>query len=293
VVKSRLQAELVNERGRILMNSGDLEAAESAYRCAVEVDPGFGAAWFNLGLVYKRRRNWEACLQCNERAAELAASALNEPAWWNLGIAATALRKWDSARWAWRAYGITIAEGTGPIEADFGMTALRLNPDDEGEVVWGRRIDPARAVIENIPFPESGHRWGDTILHDGAPNGQRTVGPNTYPVFDELERWQASDVPTLKVTAFCGAVRDSIALVDGFHEAGKAAEDWTRSVRPMCKACSEGTPHELHDPASQVEWTSERRFGLASSLREAERLLGAWADRAPSVRRFLDIEADR
>ena len=61
----------------------------------------------------------------------------------------------------WRRLGLDIEEGDAPIEDNFGITPVRLNPDDRGEVVWARRIDPVRARIENVPYPESGFRRGD------------------------------------------------------------------------------------------------------------------------------------
>jgi hypothetical protein len=136
------EADKLNERGRALADAGDWDAALSCYRRAVERVPSFEPAWFNMALVHKRRRHWTDALDCNQRAASLGGEQ-GDPAWWNLGIAATALRRWDVARTAWQRF----------------------------EVVWGQRIDPARIVVKNVPLPQSGHRWGDIVLHDGAPNG--------------------------------------------------------------------------------------------------------------------------
>jgi hypothetical protein len=99
-------------------------------------------------------------MDCNERAAALG-GAEGDPAWWNLGIAATALRRWDAARDAWRRFGIQVPDGTGELQMDLGPAPVRLDPDGRAEVVWGRRVDPARIVVINVPTPESGHRWGD------------------------------------------------------------------------------------------------------------------------------------
>jgi hypothetical protein len=50
---------------------------------------------------------------------------------WNLGIAATALGDWATARRAWTAFGVTLPAGPAdqPIDGDFGITPIRLNPD--------------------------------------------------------------------------------------------------------------------------------------------------------------------
>lgn len=131
-----------NERGRELSDKGDDAGAEAAYREAITLDPKFDSAWFNLGLVYKRRHDWAETLRCSLRAAELNPQR-EQPAWWNLGIAATALRDWATARKAWMGYGINIPPGEGPIEANFGRTPVRIGIPEPLEVVWCRRLDPA------------------------------------------------------------------------------------------------------------------------------------------------------
>ena len=95
-------------------------------------------------------------------------------------IASTALRKWDDVRSVWKDNGINVDGESGPIEMDFGMTPVRLNPEDDGEVVWATRIDPVRARLDSIPYKESGFKHGDIVLHDGAAVGYREVGDNEY-----------------------------------------------------------------------------------------------------------------
>jgi hypothetical protein len=170
----------------------DAPAARALLIEAVSLDPEFHEAWFDLGLLHKWSRSWDEAFRCNLRAAELVGERADEPAWWNLGIAATALRRWDVARRAWQAYGLPVPDGEGAVDGDYGYAAVRLNPESEPELVWGRRIDPARVRIESIPLPGSGHRWGDIVLHDGEPVATREVDGTNRLVFDELERWEAS-----------------------------------------------------------------------------------------------------
>ena len=233
-------------------------------------------AWFDLGLIYKWERRWEEALDCNQRAAELVGPRKDEPAWWNLGIAATALRRWEVARSAWKAYGIDLPDAAGQIEGDFGLAPIRLNPDGDAEVVWAQRVDPARARLVSIPFPQSQHRWADVVLHDGAPSGYRVLNGSDRAVFDELERWQPSDVPTVETSVTAegdGAVDELIAAVEA---AGFAAEDWTRNVRVLCRRCSEGVVHAEHE--AEVLDAGEVHFlGLAAPLRDVERIVEEWA----------------
>jgi len=243
-------------------------------------------AWFNMGLVHKRRRQWAGAMDCNRRAAALG-GAEGDPAWWNLGIAATALRRWDIARDAWQRFGITMPAGSEELEMDLGAAPVRIDPDGHAEVVWGRRIDPARVVVMNVPMPQSGHRWRDVVLHDGAPNGERRAWGRVYSVFDELERWQASPIPTLEVQVAVVGETDAQALTETFEHAGYAGQDWTTTTRIICKRCSEGQPPEGHDhPPAQPAAT--RRFGLAAPEEQAARLLREWAAARPGNREHDD-----
>jgi tetratricopeptide (TPR) repeat protein len=270
----------LNERGRKADARGDHNAAEALYRQAIDADASYGAAWFNLGLVYKFQRRWTECFDANRRAAAIDGGR-DEPAWWNLGIAATAIRDWATAREAWKEYGITLPDGTGVIDAKMGLTPVRLNPDKEGEVVWATRLDPARARIESVPLPASQHHWGDIVLHDGAPNGEREWHGRSYSVFDELERWEPSPIPTLVLQTSCLSRLDSLELEEDFAKTGFAAEDWTQGIRMLCKACSEGRPHDEHQPGS-VPWSPERQIGVGAPMMEAEKVIREWARRDPS-----------
>jgi len=276
-----LEADRLNEQGSEHAGVGDWDAALSLYRQAADLVPAHAPAWFNMGLIYKRRLQWDQVMGCNEHAAALGAAEGN-PAWWNLGIAATALRRWDAARNAWRRFGIQVPEGTGELQMDLGPAPVRLDPDGLCEVVWGRRVDPARIVVMNVPTPQSGHRWGDVVLHDGAPNGERRAWGQVYGVFDELERWQPSAIPTLEVPVTLADETDAQALADLFDQAGCAAQDWTTSIRLLCKQCSEGQPREDHEHPVPP-FAAERRFGLAAPLDLATRLLGEWAATRPGT----------
>ena len=259
----------------------DQAAAMACYREALTLDPGLDAAWFDLGLIHKRAGDWEQSFDCNLRAAEILGEKKGEPAWWNLGIAATALHRWDTARRAWRAYGVDVPDGDGPIDADFGFGPVRINPSGDGEVVWGQRIDPARIRLHSIPFPASGHRWDDIVLHDGVPNGYREWRGTKRPVFDELSRWGPSDVPTLQAAVSAGTV-DVEKLIIRFYENGHAAENWSRSVRMLCRRCSEGTVHAEHSDEALASG-GEHLVGIAAPLPAAQGVVAAW-ERSPGRR---------
>lgn len=184
-------------RGAKLLDT-DLDAAERCYMEAVESDGSLSGAWFDLGLIAKWRLQWAECVEFNMRAASLAPASeqAGNPAYWNAGIAATALRDWATARWAWRSFGIPIADGDGAVAENFGLGVVRL---PGGETVWGKRLDPARMQLLSIPLPDDGFRTDDIVLHDGQPVGSRVSGGREYSVFNVIERWQGSPVPTISV----------------------------------------------------------------------------------------------
>jgi hypothetical protein len=158
------------------------------------------------------------------------------------------------------------------------------------EVVWGQRLCPARIQVLNVPTPESGHRYGDIVLHDGDPVGTRRFGDRELGVFNEIELWERSRVPTLT-----GAVRapDAAAVEDLTNRcvaAGLAAQDWTGTVQMLCRACSEGSPdheHHAHDDAGG--WSPERTVGISADLDPARAVLDEWAA-AGAGRSWTDLD---
>lgn len=264
----------------------DLDEAERCYRNALDLDPGLAWVWFDLGLVHKWRKEWAECLSSNVRSLELTRPEPGggpggepDPAYWNAGIAATALHDWPMARWAWTGYGITMPDGDGPIDGTFGRAVVRL---PVGETVWGRRIDPARMVIESVPLPDSERRCGDVILHDGAPEGRRLSGGIDYPVFNELVRWRASDVPTVQID-LDGDVGEAVrGLQERLEAVGVTAENWTTSIEINCLACSLGTldldrPAEHqhdHSPGRPPEVT---RLGCSGDPATVDAIARSWA----------------
>jgi hypothetical protein len=235
---------------------------------------------YNLGLIHKYAGEWELSLSWNQQAVELDAG--NEAAWWNLGIAATALGRWEVARCAWRGFGMEVPDGVGPISSACGPTPIRLNPEAGGEVVWAERLDPARASIRNIPLPESGFRWGDIVLNDGAPNGCRVLNGHELPVFDCLCLLQASSFATWVAEVELAAARDDDGpspidrLTDLAEARGLGFEDWSTSLIPLCKTCSEGCPHSNHEHAAVVLPGIHRLAIAAPDLVQARSLLDDW-----------------
>jgi tetratricopeptide (TPR) repeat protein len=262
-----------NEKAIKLKERGLIAEAVEYYQKAIKLWPAWATPWRNLGLLRKEQRNWRESLRCNQKAVALDPS--EQDAWWNLGIAATALEDWAEARRAWKGFGIEIPEGEGPIEMELGLTPIRINPYDEAEVVWCERIDPARAIIACVPLPQSDHRFGDLLLHDGAPNGFRKVEDKEVPVFDELQLITSSGFGTFEVIVSGVGPEDIESLSDLASERGLAAEDWSSNLRIICRACSEGSLAGKH--THDIEQTDYRRIGFAAlSEIQAREILRKW-----------------
>jgi tetratricopeptide (TPR) repeat protein len=271
----RMKAAAANDKAMRLEKRGRFDEAAEQYNKAAALDPSWSAPLYNLGLLYKQQRDWERSLDANRRATAI--SAKNKAAWWNLGIAATALGRWDVARAAWRGFGIDVPDGNGPLDFPCGVTPIRLNPDADAEVVWAHRLDPARAVLITIPFPESGHRWSDRVLNDGAPNGYRMYEGKEVPVFDALQLLERSPFGTYVAEVRMPDTRRYVEqLAHLAADMGGSAEDWSTSVRIICKACSEGRPHGDHDH-KPAPTDGAHRIAIAARGRDhASDILYAW-----------------
>ncbi len=267
----------------------------AALSALTEAYPEVGWAWFDLGLRMKWLRQWPECVDANLEALARLADPRESGEAWNLGIAATALGEWELARRAWDAFGVEVPSGEGPIQGDFGLTPVRLNPEPRfhepelvldgmrysTEVVWGRRLCPARVRLVSVPLPESGHRFGDVVLHDGDPVGERYLGDQVRAVFNEITLLEPSPYPTL-ATQVPNVGQQALAeLTDLFDEAGYAAECWTANVQVLCRACSEGSAEgHTHDEHASVDGRLVEAelvtVGMGAPREVAERLLAQW-----------------
>ena len=279
----KLLATYFNWRARKCHNAGKAHEAIKYYKKSIASSPDWSVPRYNLGLLHKYRGEWSDSYACNSQALRLAAD--DEATLWNTGIAATALGLWKEARAAWTAYGVEIPPGSGPIEMDLGTVPIRINAEEGGEVVWCRRIDPARAIILCIPLAQSGHAYGDLLLHDGAAVGYRMRGDTQIPVFNSLAILTPSAFFTFSVHL---NVQSKVDLEDFERECLAVEcfnEDWSTSLRIVCRACSEGHPHAHEEDDQPAEKGNDGRhhFGLAAdSLEAAQFAVSAWLKSHPA-----------
>jgi tetratricopeptide (TPR) repeat protein len=282
----------MQERASAAFEAGQLGEAAALYQRLCELRPDGDAFHYRLGLARKYLREWPDSLRHNLRSLALS-DEHDEAASWNAGIAATAIGDWAEARRQWQACGIDIDPGEGPIEENFGPIGLRLNPWGNGETLFARRIDPARARVANVPLPESGHRYGDLVLHDGAQTGERHYFDHMVPVFNELQRLEASPFITWAVFANAASDEDVDALQRIPTPGIGLVEDWTATLKNLCLRCSYGVPHrhERHEAGNDDDWNPDRTLGVAAETELAVRsLLEAWVAEDPGHRRLDAIE---
>lgn len=241
------------------------------------------AWWYDAALAHKFLRNWSKAYELGREAAARAPRGEGDPAYWNLGIAATIQRDWTTARDAWKGFGIELPDGEGEIDGSFGNACVRLNTGGQQEVVWVERLCPTRGRVVNVPVT-GGRRFGEIVVHDGVPNGERIVEDTTFPVFDELLLFTASQLPTLEVTVNAGERTDLEALLTLFTTHGYGAEP-ASSVRMLCVCCSEGT-HEQQRTAD----AGAQQVSLAAPEEEARRLLQEWAGQTVLGRSWSGLE---
>ncbi len=251
---------------------GDLKGARTIYRSIAKLLPDDFAVHYDLGLVDKYSLHWKRSLKHSLKAIEIDPKA--EGALWNAGIAATALEDWKTARRVWKMCGINLPKGRGDPAGRFGSAVVRLNPKSEAETVWVIRVCPVRAMIVNIPLPESGYRLGDIVLHDGAPQGQRESDGKSYPVFNVLERVHRSLFRTYAVELNAPTPEDIESLASIAANLKFRVEDWSHSIKAICFKCSFGIPHEHKGRKKKKisslppEWSMNRQVGIAATNKE-------------------------
>lgn len=274
-------------------DTGDLAEARIRFEALLAAAPEDPAYHYMLGLVCKYLRDWPASLHHNLRALALHGEAGEddgEAPRWNAAIAATALGDWAEARRQWAGCGIDVPGDDGPIDTNFGVASLRLEAWGQAETVFARRIDPVRAQVINVPLPDSGYRYGDIVLHDGASTGQRRFHQSMVPVLNALQRMETSAYPTFAVFVNCPQRTDLDALIEARVPGITFVEDWTDSIVHYCLRCSHGAPHRHHnddgakddangqaDVEYRSRWRTERNIGIAAQSRHSVmRLIERW-----------------
>jgi hypothetical protein len=286
--------DTLHESAYSAYDAGNLAEARARFDALLAVAPNAPDYHYMQGLVCKYLGDWPVSLHHNLRSIALRTEG-DEASRWNAAIAATAIGDWNQARRQWADCGIDIPENRGAIDATFGVASIRLNPWSSGETLFGRRIDPVRARLINVPLPDSGYRYGDVVLHDGAATGQRRFHQSMVPVFNAMQRLEASEFHTFAVFVTCPQREDLAALVDARVPGVAFIEDWTDGIFHYCLRCSYGAPHRHRDEDTNANadvWRPERSLGIAAQSRHSvAKLLAQWKSKGNGRR--LDATESR
>ncbi|MFC4455185.1 hypothetical protein [Deinococcus sonorensis] len=105
------------------------------------------------------------------------------------------------------------------------------------------RLDPARARIGSVPLLTSNRRFGDVVLHDGVPTGERLLHGEPLPVCDELELLVQSPYSTVHAEVNIAAGEAFEDLDDPAHPYDLHIQNWTATLRRFSREEREGCAH--------------------------------------------------
>lgn len=184
----RSEAGRLTNEGVAALERGDLRIATELLERATRADPGSHLPWFDLGLAYKRGREWqrgfEAFVAARARvpanvSAELLASVL-----WNIAITGSIVEAWPEVWRAYREIGHPLgAPSARPPSIPMGKTWLI---GSSGVPALGQRLDPVRAKVIRDPPEPADLSAGAIVVHDGSRVDTREFRGRELPVFPVL-----------------------------------------------------------------------------------------------------------
>ncbi len=263
-IAGSLQASLGNALR--LCGPGEDQAARDAFGRALELDPGHGGWWFDLGLLHKWRGRFAEGVEANHRA--LAHQGPERASLWNLAICATGVGEGAVAQQAWSKLGVdsTTDDSTGmpfvdelepmlvrvlsrPSATD-GTSAMQTGVGFE--LVWVAPLSPCHGVVQSPTFRDAPIDFGDLVLWDGAPVAQHRLGGSApIPVFPLLEILRRGDERRWPFVAMASDADGLRAIENTMPE--DVHLFWQRErIEHQCAECEAGIPHEHEASANPI-----------------------------------------
>ncbi|MEN0005973.1 MAG: hypothetical protein AAF798_17615 [Bacteroidota bacterium] len=245
----------------------DVYNAIKLYKIVARKAPQWAIPFARLGQLYKERQEWKPTLHYNKKTVALTPD--DQQAWWNLCLAATALSKWRLARSIWAKFGLSNWK-TVPV-------CFQLSYQGKFEIVWGRQVDPVRAVVESIPHPTSDRRFGDIVLLDREIAGYNVVAQRRVPVMEELGLYKRSIFQTYATWLDTGAEADIDVLARLCQEAELGFEVWSRAIQLKTFQPMDQKP-EYYDP-SFLEAAEREGTQVAIAAKQdaqVQKILDSW-----------------
>ena len=300
---------------------GLFEEAEPLAQFVHTKQPGEIGALFHLLICAKMRLAWEEAegyLAEIDKRRQLNTANKPDPAIeWNRGIIAVARKDWSIARRAWQGVGFQFPEESGQESEDYATAGelspvrLKISQQDieasqgrlpQSEVIWGRRIGPARVELTALPYYHPHYRCGDVLLIDGVQEGKVDYNGQSYPVSPALGKWTASPGETLRLYGIQTKLKEVINLdqfVQVMSEKGWTIVQWTRLIRlqtpqgePMIQLAFYLPPNkDIHEIADALNVLIQEELSpKLYSLRYAE-LIGEEREEHQKVLKMMGLQA--
>ncbi|RMD69990.1 MAG: hypothetical protein D6818_09660 [Bacteroidetes bacterium] len=224
--------DLAREYDRV----GDVYHAVKLCKRVVKQVPSWAEPFAFLAEIYLRRREWKPALYY--ALATLQRQADHARAREIGSLAAMAQRQWVLAR--------RLAGG---VHLDWHRPAVRLvclNPGLRPEVLTARTRTIGQTVIEGVPQPSSGYRYGDVVLTGWSPIAMQVSRGRRIEVLPVWKCLFRSRFLTYSVVLATSAAEHIEAMRQLCRHEGIGFDNWSMAVRQM--APRDGSrPAELYD----------------------------------------------
>lgn len=256
--------------------NGDIYTAVKIFKKLIKIAPNWSPPYHHLSAIYKYNNDWKAAFHYGKVAIEKGAT--KEDTWRNLAIAATALKKWKIAQTVWKKLGLKIGGEKKPSNFEVEIIPVRLKSTHYHEIIWAKRIDPARAIIESIPTPRTDRKYGDKILIDYKVVGYRIVNGKKLPVFDELSLIKRSHYRLFFIYLYQASKNDCAILDKLCSNTNLGYDNWSQlSVNQLNLNLSLVPEYYNEDLDFELSDSLKRIAIAAPSLKEVSTLLHTWS----------------
>ncbi|MCH2084692.1 MAG: hypothetical protein MK226_20065 [Saprospiraceae bacterium] len=214
------------------VHKGEHYHAVKLFKKIIKKEKEWVAPYFELSKIYKKHQDWKGTYHYSKKTVSL--DSANKEAWWNLGIAATANGRSRIARNIWSKF------GQHPFQER--AVCVRLQRDNQFEIIWGLQLDPTRVQIYSIPHPKSDRTYKDLILIDKHIIGHTVVKNKKQAVFQELDLLKRSVYQTYTCWLYSSKESDIYILEKLCQDAGIGFEVWSNAVRLKSLAKADELP---------------------------------------------------
>ncbi len=224
--------ELACEYDRI----GDVYHAVKLCKRLIKQVPSWVKPYSLLAEIYLRRREWKPALHYSLEVVKRQAN--DERAREITVMAAMAQRRWELARRMAGARHVQHSRGS--------FQLVCLNPGVKPEVLLARSRSVGQSVVQGVPQPSSGYRFGDVVLTGWSPIAWQVVAHRRVEVYPVWKRLIPSRYTTYSVVLTTASSEALEAMRQLCRYEGIGFDNWSRAIRQM--APLDGTrPAELYD----------------------------------------------